>query len=392
MQKTFLVASVIGTRPEAIKMLPVIRALASYDSIRQRVICTGQHPAIADDFDLRGVEIDDLPHLAGGQAIGQARWRIRAMISAQLRRHRPDLLLVHGDTTSAIAGAFAARDTNIPLAHVEAGLRSFEWRAPWPEEGNRIAIDRMAHLLFAPTTDAATNLLSEPEAKGRIFVTGNTGIDALFAARDAAAASPSPERRLVVTCHRKENRSRIGSICQAVAAIADALPLSVTMVLHSNPAIRRPVEQALQGHKGIRLAEPMPHAGMVRLMLESWAILTDSGGLQEEGAALGRPVLVLRDVTERGEGIATDNIRLVGTDPANIVRQVAALVDQPDLYRRMSVPSSAFGDGRAAPRIAATILEWLDRARSQAALKASAISAKDHGHGQGMVPQQLETI
>ncbi|QPQ55316.1 UDP-N-acetylglucosamine 2-epimerase (non-hydrolyzing) [Allosphingosinicella flava] len=393
--RQFVVASVIGTRPEAIKMLPLIRALASIPAIAQKIVFTGQQPGLASMMKL-DTETIHLPHVPGKAPVGQSRWRLRAMIAAQIKRSGPDLLLVHGDTTSAVAGALAAWDRGVPIGHVEAGLRSFDPRAPWPEEGNRIVIDRMADLLFAPTSDAADNLLDDHLVKGRIFITGNTGIDALFAARDSTRKPPpSAERTLVVTCHRKENQGRrTRDICTALIAIADRLPVSIAFPLHANPAVRRPIEQMLGGHPRIRLLEPLTYREMVRLMTQSWAILTDSGGLQEEGTALGRPVLVLRDVTERGEAIASDNIRLVGTDPDRIFAEVGALCANPTRYRAMSMPSLTFGDGRAAPRIASIIAEWLARCENSRALPlpAQPISANDLDHDDAMVSRQLEAV
>ena len=395
MRKPFLIASVIGTRPEAIKMLPVVRANARIGGARQVVICTGQHPGIASAFADANCDVIDLPHVPEKRPVGQSRWRLRAMIAAQLGRIRPDLVLVHGDTASAAAGAFAAQDRGIRIAHVEAGLRSFDRRAPWPEEGNRIVIDRMDDLLFAPTGSAAGNLLTDRAVTGRIFVTGNTGIDALLAVKDEDVFVP-PARLpiLLVTCHRKENLGLPAqNVCKALIGIAKSLPFDIHFVLHSNPAIREPIERALMGREGIRLVGPLPYTDMVRLMQRSWAVLTDSGGMQEDGAALGRPVLVLRDVTERGEAVETGNLRLVGTDPARVRAEVTALYEDAERYRRMSIPSLAFGDGRAAPRISAVIEEWLERRAllRAASLKAPAISAKDDGDGERMVTRQLET-
>lgn len=396
MRKPFLIASVIGTRPEAIKMLPVVRANAAIGGARQVVICTGQHPGIASAFADADCDVIELPHVPEKRPVGQSRWRLRAMIAAQLGQIRPDLVLVHGDTASAAAGAFAAQDRGIRIAHVEAGLRSFDRRAPWPEEGNRIVIDRMADLLFAPTARAADNLVDDRTVKGRIFVTGNTGIDALFSVDDVQRPLPAAQRPIMlVTCHRKENQGApTWNVCAALADIANTLPFDIHFVLHPNPAIRTSIERALAGRQGIRLIDPLSHEDMVRLMRRSWAILTDSGGLQEDGAALGRPVLVLRDVTERGEALATGNLRLVGTDPARILAEVAALHEDAGRYRRMSVPTLAFGDGRAAPRIAAAIEEWLERRISSraATLKAPAISAKDGHDDESVVTRQLETV
>jgi UDP-N-acetylglucosamine 2-epimerase (non-hydrolysing) len=307
---------------------------------------------------------------------------IRAAICGHLVPVPPDLVLVQGDTTSALAGALAAADCGVPLGHVEAGLRSFDLQQPFPEEGNRIAIDRLSNLLFAPTAAAAANLAAEPEIRGKVIVTGNTGIDALFAARDAAGPPPPQKDRklILVTCHRRENQgaAMIG-ICRALRRLVSEFPVRVILPLHLNRHVREAMKGALRAVQHIDLIDPVGHHEMVQLMLASWIILTDSGGLQEEGAALGRPVLVLRNVTERGEAAA--NIELVGTAEAAIVAAVTRLMEEPERHRRMAVPSPAFGDGRAAPRIADAVAAFL-LARDTAIRNGT-------GHGAGVETRQL---
>jgi UDP-N-acetylglucosamine 2-epimerase (non-hydrolysing) len=360
----FQILSVVGTRPEAIKMAPVARALADRPAIDHRILLTGQHAGLAGNFP--GTALGDL----GLDLRNRSVIELRSFLAAAIRRHLapspPDLVIVHGDTTSALAGALAAKACGVPVAHVEAGLRSHS-REPWPEEENRVAIDAIAALLFAPTEAAAANLAAEPAATGAVHVTGNTGIDAVLCLAEALPpATPlAGPRAIIVTCHRRENQgAALTRICAALRELARLFPVRILVLLHPNRHVRAAVEAELAGSPGIELIEPVDHAEMVRLMSASWIILTDSGGLQEEGPALGRPVLVLRDVTERIEAPA--NVELVGTSAPNIVAAVARLLSDENQYARMARPVLAFGDGRAGPRIAALIEEWL-RGRPRAA-------------------------
>ncbi|HEX8215582.1 MAG TPA: UDP-N-acetylglucosamine 2-epimerase (non-hydrolyzing) [Allosphingosinicella sp.] len=353
-----LIASIVGTRPEAIKMAPVVRALAAR-GFKQRLLLTGQHDGLRRYFD-DSAAIVDLEVDRRGQSFEAMRDAIRTAVCGELVPRPPDFLLVQGDTTSALAGALAAKACGVPLGHVEAGLRSFDLDQPWPEEGNRIAIDRLSDLLFAPTAVAARNLDSDPAIQARIYITGNTGIDALFAARaELGPVQPAGSRNtLLVTCHRKENQGEaMVRICHALKRLVDELPVDILLPLHLNPHVRAAAESELAGQPHIRLVEPVEHLEMVRLMLSSWAILTDSGGLQEEGPALGRPVLVLREVTERPEAAA--NIVLVGTSPGRIVEAVSSLLAEPERYARMATPAFPYGDGHAAWRIADAIGAFL---------------------------------
>lgn len=357
------IVSIVGTRPEAIKMAPVARALARRATVDHRLVLTGQHRGLARHFDLPSDRVGELDFDPRGLAQRGLRRALQALLGADFRRAPVDLVLVQGDTTSAVSGAWAARDCGIPLGHVEAGLRSFDLRQPRPEEGHRIVIDRLADLLFAPTEAAALNLRRQSGLKGRIWVTGNTGIDALLAVR-ARLGPRRPARRgrrlILVTCHRRENQGeRVRAVCDALKRMVTALPVRIVVPLHPNRHVRRATEAALAGIARITLTEPLDYEAMVRLMDESWLILSDSGGLQEEAPALGRPLLVLREVTERPEALATGNIELVGTDPGRIVAAVAGLLADEAKYERMSRPAFPFGDGRAAERIADAIEAWL---------------------------------
>lgn len=355
-----LVVSVVGTRPEAIKMAPVVRALAARPGLRQELILTGQHGGLEAAFDLPPAAIRSLHLNLAEQTAGEIREALRDALCRQWRRPRPNLVLVHGDTSSAVAGALAARDCRIPVGHVEAGLRSGDLQQPWPEEGNRIRIDGISALLFAPT-DAAAARLAEERVAGSVHVTGNSGIDALLHARSAGRATAPPEdrRMILATCHRRENWGELESVSAALKRIVRELPLRVVFLLHSNPRLRQLLSELLGDEPHIVPLGPVEYEEMVALMDRCWLILTDSGGLQEEGPALGKPVLVLRNVTERGEALATDNIELVGTDADRIVSCTRRLLDNPERYERMARPSFPFGDGRAGPRIAAVIEQFL---------------------------------
>ena len=283
----------------------------------------------------------------------------------------PDLLVVQGDTSSALGGAVAGVAAAVPIAHVEAGLRSFDMTMPWPEEHNRIAIDAIADLLFAPTNTSAANLGQE-DLGGAIHVTGNTGIDALF---ETLATLPTPRPRrakeaplILVTCHRRENwGAGLTSVALALIEIARSKSARIDYVLHPNPAVRESMRLLLDGEPCIRLVEPYNHRAMIAAMREADLILSDSGGVQEEAPALGVPLLVLRDKTERPEGVGSGNMQLVGTDSARIFGEVTRLLTDPEALAAMARPALPFGDGRAGPRIAAHMLDWLAARRNHAA-------------------------
>ena len=356
-----LIASVIGTRPEAIKMAPLIRELSRQDDLDQQIILTGQHAGLADHFG--SLPVRDLAIDPSHQSAGEIRESIHHALCGHFVRRPVDLVLVQGDTTSAFAGALAAKDCEIPVGHVEAGLRSGALQQPWPEEINRIAIDEVSALLFAPSEGAAGNLETEA-VDGAIHITGNTGIDALFEVRDSLPGHPAPEddarKTILVTCHRRESRGRtLEGIAAALKRIVRTLPVRIILPVHTNPHVRRAIERHLAHEPHISLIKPLGYEEMVALMLQSWLILSDSGGLQEEGPALGRPVLILRDVTERDEAISSGGAALVGTGPERIVAAVSALVTDEARYKRMATPSFPFGEGDAAVRIADVIADFL---------------------------------
>lgn len=350
-------------------MAPVVRALAASPRLDQRLVLTGQHAGLAGMFG--PVDGEELRFDPSGRSAVKLREALHRLLCGRFSRERADLVLVHGDTASAFAGAMAARDCGIPVGHVEAGLRSGDLRQPWPEEGNRMAIDALSDLLFAPTQIAVRNLEADWRVKGRIVLTGNSGIDALLeTARDlpGEAHAAGARRLLLVTCHRKENQGApLRRVCAALRRLVEALPLDVALPLHPNRHVRGEVEALLSGVPHVRLIEPLPYEEMVRLIARCWLILTDSGGLQEEGPALGKPVLVLRNTTERPEGLASGSVALVGTEEEAIVAGVSALFGDPERYAAMAQPSLPFGDGRAAPRIVAAIESWLAQGGRRAA-------------------------
>jgi UDP-N-acetylglucosamine 2-epimerase (non-hydrolysing) len=357
------IVSIVGTRPEAIKMRPVVHALAER-GLLQEVILTGQHRGLSSAFDfLPEEQVRDLGVNTAEQSAGEISEAIHYELCERLDRREADLVVVQGDTSSAYAGALAARDRGIALAHVEAGLRTHDLAQPWPEEANRVAIDALSDLLFAPSEHAARNLYEEPEIRGVVHVTGNSGIDALLQIRAATLPLPPPapgRKRVLVTCHRRENQGEpLRRVAHACRRLVRELALEIVLPLHPNPRVRSCQEQLLGGVRHLRLIEPLSYEATVALIESSWLVLTDSGGLQEEAPALGKPVLVLRNVTERAEAIETDNAELVGTDDGRIFDAVAQLVADEERYRRMARPCFPFGDGRAAPRIAEAIEQFL---------------------------------
>jgi UDP-N-acetylglucosamine 2-epimerase (non-hydrolysing) len=350
--------SIVGTRPEAIKIAPVAIAAADRKSISHRILATGQHDALFTDAlaDFGLTADETLAPVARDPSPDVMVRRLAAAIAPILAVDCPDMVLVQGDTTSAYAAALAANDRNIPVGHIEAGLRSFDFTQPWPEERNRVAIDRIARLLFAPTRAAATNLDQDGEVTGGILVTGNTGIDALLLMRDRLppplTPAPSTPALILLTCHRRENfGTGIEGICAAALRLAERTDVRILCPVHSNPAVRDIVRARLSDHPRITLTGALSYRDAVAAMRAARLILTDSGGIQEEAPTLGTPTLVLREVTERPEGLATGNLALVGTDPVRIVAAASRLLDDPAAHAGMARPAFPFGDGRAAMKI-----------------------------------------
>ena len=352
----------IGTRPEAIKLAPVARALAAR-GVRPRLILTGQHRAL--DPGEVGLDAFDATKLdCPGEQDPHAHVHEVTAAVLPLLSTLPDLLIVQGDTSSALGAALAGFTAGIPVAHVEAGLRTHDPLLPWPEEEYRTAIDAGAELLFAPTHAAEANLRAE-QVPGRIYVTGNTGVDAVLSVA-AHLPAPSPHDggapRLLVTCHRRESWGEgLGSIAAALTELARDGSARIDLVLHPNAFVAESMKRLLDGIAGISLIPPCNHAELVRRIRDADLVMSDSGGIQEEAPALGVPLLVLRDKTERPEGLAAGNARLVGTSTTRIVEEARRLLGDPVERAAMARQSFPYGDGHAGPRIAAIIEEWLER-------------------------------
>ncbi len=348
---------VFGTRPEAIKLFPVIHALEREEGLSIRTCFTGQHRELAEPVHrFAGIAPNhDLDLMQPGEALSQSFGRMVAALGPVIASERPDWVVVQGDTLSAKAAAMAAHLEEVRVAHVEAGLRTGDLRAPWPEEGNRRIIGAVADLHFAPTEAAAAAL----QGGSGVHVTGNTVIDALYWAKqriEDEKASPNGGKRLIlVTAHRRESfGAGMVGIAEALERIAARSDVAIAFPRHANPAARQPMDR-LEGIANISLLDPLGYPEFVRLLCRAELVLTDSGGLQEEAPALGKPVLVMRDVTERPEGIAAGTARLVGTDPGRIVSAVSELLDDPAAYARMARAHNPYGDGKAAQRIAAIL-------------------------------------
>jgi UDP-N-acetylglucosamine 2-epimerase (non-hydrolysing) len=365
------ILTVFGTRPEAIKMAPLVKALKEEPSIRSLVCVTGQHREMLKQvLQLFGIVPDfDLSLMIPNQTLNTLSARALGALDAVLEELRPDRMLVHGDTTTAMAASLSAFHRRIPVGHVEAGLRTYDLSRPWPEEMNRRVVDVVSDLLLAPTVGAKANLENE-RLGGRIVVTGNTVIDALLAItalidRDAelrsslAAQFPFLEanrRLLLVTGHRRESfGDGFAAICAALRRLSQRPDLDIVYPVHLNPNVREPVLGTLANRQRIHLIDPLDYLPFVYLMQRAYIVLTDSGGVQEEAPSLGKPVLVMRDVTERPEAVAARTVRLVGTSEERIVASVTELLDDPTAYDRVSRRLNPYGDGHATERIMAAL-------------------------------------
>lgn len=364
----------VGARPNFVKIAPVLAELAEYRGVSTTLVHTGQHyDAQMSDAFFANLEIPRPDVNLKVQSTGAVTQIADVMTRLEpvLDRARPDVVVVVGDVNSTVAAALTAAKLGRRVAHVEAGLRSFDPAMPWPEEDNRVAIDALSDLLFAPTETSAANLRRE-DVSGGIRVTGNSGIDALLA---TLATLPAPRTRrigeptaILVTCHRRENWGvGLTSVALALIEIARTTGTRIDCVLHPNPSVRESMHLLLDGEPGIRLVEPMNHRAMISAIRDADLILSDSGGVQEEAPALGVPLLVLREKTERPEGVASGNMLLVGTDTAGIVDETVRLLADRDALAAMARPALPFGDGRAAPRIAGHMIAWLATRRDEAA-------------------------
>ncbi len=372
MQSKKKVMVVFGTRPEAIKMAPLVAVLKTLPDIDTFVVVTAQHRQMLDQvLVLFGIVPDeDLDVMQPGQTLAGLTARILAGMTDVIAKHTPDIVLVHGDTTTTLATSLAAFYNRTPIGHVEAGLRTGNLYSPWPEEANRKLTGSLTALHFAPTERSRENLLAEGVSEAGIHVTGNTVIDALLSVVEKIRNQPElehslasrfpfldPRKRMVlVTGHRRENfGDGFEQICQALMTIAERGDTQVVYPVHLNPNVQEPVNRVLAGQSSVHLIDPQEYLPFVYLMSRAHLIVTDSGGVQEEAPSLGKPVLVMRDRTERPEAVDAGTVVLVGTDSTRIVKEVFRLLDDNKAYERMSHAHNPYGDGLASRRIASII-------------------------------------
>lgn len=372
------VLSIFGTRPEAIKMAPVVKALNDSPQIESLVCVTAQHREMLDQvlalFEI--VPDYDLDIMKSEQSLTQASSRMLLALEPILKECQPDLVLVHGDTSTTLCGAQAAFYQQIPIGHVESGLRTYDIYSPWPEEANRQMTSIITKLHFSPTKAAAQHLYDERNNPDYIYVTGNTVVDALLDVKNKLETNESlrnelqqqfseldfTKRRVLITGHRRENfGGGFESICQAIQELAQQYPdYEFVYPVHLNPNVKEPVNRLLKGLSNVKLIGPQEYLPFVYLMSTSHIVLTDSGGIQEEAPSFGIPVLVMRNTTERQEAVEAGTVKLVGTHHATIVAEVTNLIENEDIYLKMSQAHNPYGDGTASKRIVETIIEFFD--------------------------------
>ncbi len=366
---------IFGTRPEAIKLCPLVHALRAREpEVLVRVCVTAQHREMLDQV-LAAFEVrpdHDLDLMRPNQTLPEASARMLTGLDPIFAADRPGVVIVQGDTTTTLLGSLGAFYRRVPVAHVEAGLRTHDLAQPFPEEMNRVLTGRIATLHFAATDGAAANLKREGVDPAAITVTGNTGIDAVLHVRDSLgngrlSGREWPEldaarKLIVVTAHRRESfGDGFERICEALARLAAHPGVTIVFPVHPNPNVRGPVDRLLRGRPNIVLIEPLDYVPFVDLMRRAYLIVTDSGGIQEEAPSLGKPVLVLREKTERPEAVEAGTVRLVGTDTERIVNEAARLLDDKEMYRAMSLVHNPYGDGRASARISDVICSFLKK-------------------------------
>jgi UDP-N-acetylglucosamine 2-epimerase (non-hydrolysing) len=365
---------IFGTRPEAIKLCPLVKALRTHvatSHLRTLVCVTAQHRQMLDQV-LNAFEISpdfDLDMMQPGQTLTGLTARLLAGLEPVFAQTQPAVTVVQGDTTTTLAGTLAAFYARSPIAHVEAGLRTFDLQSPFPEEMNRVLTGRLATLHFAATDWAADNLAAEGVPRDAIHITGNTGIDAVLAMRDAIELGratglgiPLDESKklIVVTAHRRESFGPgFSRICEALAQLAQRPDVQIVWPVHPNPNVQAAVDALLRGRANVTLLEPLDYLPFIDLMRRAYLLITDSGGVQEEGPSLGKPILVLRDKTERPEAVHAGTVKLVGTDRELIVKEASHLLDDASEYRRMARLHNPYGDGHACARIAEQIGNFL---------------------------------
>ena len=368
---------VFGTRPEAIKMAPLVKALQKdTEHFETRVCVTAQHRQMLDQvLEVFGITPEyDLNIMAPNQDLYDITAKVLLGLREVLKDFRPDTVLVHGDTTTSMAASLAAFYMQIPVGHVEAGLRTYNMLSPWPEEMNRQVTDRICTYYFAPTEQSRANLLQENIDAKKIFITGNTVIDALLMAVDIISTTAGVKEKMakelqekgytvgdreyiLVTGHRRENfGDGFLHICKAIKELAALHPeMDIVYPVHLNPNVQKPVYELLSGLSNVYLVSPLDYLPFIYAMQHSTLLLTDSGGVQEEAPSLGKPVLVMRDTTERPEAVEAGTVKLVGTDAEAIVSNVTALLQDKEMYKRMSETHNPYGDGQACERIIAAL-------------------------------------
>ena len=351
---------IFGTRPEAIKMAPLYYAFAKREDVDCKICVTAQHREMLDQvMDFFDLKADwDLNLMTKGQSLGDLTGKILTQVEPILHEFSPDWVIVQGDTTTSMAAALAAFYQKIRVCHVEAGLRTDHKWSPFPEEINRRISSVRADLHMAPTEKNRQALLSAGILDQQICVTGNTVIDALFLAKGQLSLSEPQRRKILITGHRRESFGKgFEQICSAIAELAVAYPeCDFTYPVHLNPCVQEPVNRRLSGLKNVQLLEPLTYPEFVKQMAESTLILTDSGGVQEEAPSLGKPVLVMRDTTERQEGIDSGTAKLVGTNKETIIKAVRNLLDSKEAWNKMSMALNPYGDGKASERIVSKIM------------------------------------
>lgn len=362
------VMAIFGTRPEAIKMAPVVRELLKHPEIETKVCLTAQHREMLDQVvDLFRLPVDyDLDIMKQGQSLYDITDRVLLGLKDVLEKEKPDLVLVHGDTTTTFSATLAAFYQQIDVGHVEAGLRTGNMYSPFPEEANRRLTSVLTALHFAPTETARQNLLKENQKDNHIFTVGNSVIDALLATvkkdyvfEDKELQDIEEHKRIIlVTTHRRENLGEpMRNVYRALRRLVETVPdTEVVFPVHRNPLVRQAVKEVLDGVPGIHLVDPMEYEPFTNLMARSAIILTDSGGIQEEAPSLGKPVLVLRDTTERPEAVASGTVKLVGTDEDKVYNTAYKLLTDEEAYREMAESINPYGDGHTSERIVQAIL------------------------------------
>ena len=361
------VMSIFGTRPEAIKMAPLVKELETRKEIESIVCVTAQHREMLDQvLDTFQIKPDyDLDIMKQGQTLADVTTRALNGLEEVIKETKPDIVLVHGDTTTTFAGALAAFYNQVAIGHVEAGLRTNDKYSPFPEEMNRQCVDRMADMFFAPTEISKANLLKENIEESKIYITGNTAIDAMSTTVDKNYTHPElewvkpNERMILLTAHRRENLGEpMRHIFKAIKRIVDEFSdIKVIYPIHMNPRVREVANEVFNDTDRVKLIEPLEVFDFHNFQNKSYIILTDSGGIQEEAPSLGKPVLVLRDTTERPEGIKAGTLKLVGTDEEVIYKETKKLLTDKEEYEKMSKASNPYGDGHASKYIVNAIVE-----------------------------------